>query len=289
MALPISVTYTFATATSAIPLSQLDANFTTVVNAINGIGNGTNALANVQITGGTITGLSSAIPVASGGTGLQTLTANAVVIGNGTSNVAFVSPGTSGNVLTSDGTNWSSSLPSSLVASAVGDVPFSTNGTSYAATQKIVLGTTVAATTGTSIDFTGIPSWVKRVTVMLSGVSTTGSSPMILQIGSGSVQTSGYSGFSQTGTTSGTATTAGFNTTANPASTATRTGHAVFTAMGSNVWVVSGIISDFFTSGGSGTIFSGNVTLSGALDRVRLTTIGGSNTFDAGSVNIMYE
>lgn len=56
MALPISVTYTFATATSAIPLSQLDSNFTTVVNGINGIGNGTNALSNVSITGGAIDG-----------------------------------------------------------------------------------------------------------------------------------------------------------------------------------------------------------------------------------------
>jgi hypothetical protein len=55
MALPISVTYTFATATSAIPLSQLDANFTTCVNGINGIGNGTNALSNVSITGGNAT------------------------------------------------------------------------------------------------------------------------------------------------------------------------------------------------------------------------------------------
>jgi len=54
MALPISVTYTFATATSAIPLSQLDANFTTVVNGINGIGNGTNSLSNVSITGGNL-------------------------------------------------------------------------------------------------------------------------------------------------------------------------------------------------------------------------------------------
>ena len=54
MALPISVTYTFATATSAIPLSQLDANFTTVVNGINGIGNGTNSLSNVSITGGNV-------------------------------------------------------------------------------------------------------------------------------------------------------------------------------------------------------------------------------------------
>jgi len=54
MALPISVTYTFATATSAIPLSQLDANFTTVVNGVNGIGNGTNSLSNVSITGGNL-------------------------------------------------------------------------------------------------------------------------------------------------------------------------------------------------------------------------------------------
>jgi hypothetical protein len=54
MSLPITVTYTFATATSSIPLSQLDSNFTTVVNAINGIGNGTNSLANVSITGGSI-------------------------------------------------------------------------------------------------------------------------------------------------------------------------------------------------------------------------------------------
>jgi hypothetical protein len=51
MSLPISVSYTFASATSAIPLSQLDSNFTTVVNGINGIGNGTNALSNANITG----------------------------------------------------------------------------------------------------------------------------------------------------------------------------------------------------------------------------------------------
>ena len=54
MALPITIPNTFAGATSAIPLSQLDNNFTTVVNGINGIGNGTNSLANVSITGGSI-------------------------------------------------------------------------------------------------------------------------------------------------------------------------------------------------------------------------------------------
>lgn len=95
MALPITVTYTFANATTSIPLSQLDTNFTVVSNGVNGIGNGTNALSNVSITGGTITGLSAAIPVASGGTGLT-------------------AAGTAGNVLTSDGTNFISSATSGL-------------------------------------------------------------------------------------------------------------------------------------------------------------------------------
>jgi hypothetical protein len=63
---------------------------------------------NVSITGGNITGITALLANA-GGTGLSSLTANAVLVGNGTGTVKTVSPGTSGNVLTSDGTNWSSS------------------------------------------------------------------------------------------------------------------------------------------------------------------------------------
>ena len=59
---------------------------------------------------------------------------------------------------------------------------------------QLISGTAVASTSGTSIDFTGIPSWVKRVTVMFSGVSTNGASLPQIQIGAGSVQTSGYAG-----------------------------------------------------------------------------------------------
>jgi hypothetical protein len=55
--------------------------------------------------------LGAALPVASGGTGATTLTANNVVIGNGTSAVQFVAPGTSGNLLTSNGTTWTSAVP----------------------------------------------------------------------------------------------------------------------------------------------------------------------------------
>lgn len=54
MALPITIPNTFANATTSIPLSNLDANFVTVVDAINGVGNGAEALANVNITGGVI-------------------------------------------------------------------------------------------------------------------------------------------------------------------------------------------------------------------------------------------
>ena len=56
MALPITIPNTFANANAAIPLSQLDNNFSTVVVAINGIGNGAESLSNVNITGGSVAG-----------------------------------------------------------------------------------------------------------------------------------------------------------------------------------------------------------------------------------------
>jgi len=117
MALPITIPYTFGSATTAIPLSNLDSDYQTVYYAVNGLGNGSVALANVAITGGTVSGnttlsnvtissVATPITVAQGGTGATSLTANSVVVGNGTSQVTVVAPGTSGNVLTSNGTNW---------------------------------------------------------------------------------------------------------------------------------------------------------------------------------------
>ena len=94
MSLPITIPYTFANATTSIPLSQLDSNFTTISSAINGIGNGTVALANAIVTGGIISNVTlsnisfgAALNVAAGGTGATTLTANNVILGNGTSTV----------------------------------------------------------------------------------------------------------------------------------------------------------------------------------------------------------
>ena len=153
----------------------------------------------------------------------------------------------------------------------------------------ITSGTAVESTSGTSIDFTGIPSWVKRITVMFSGVSTSGSSQPIVQIGSGSVQTTGYlsgsgtvAGANQTGFASS---TVGFVVIISNAS-ATISGHMTITLMGSNIYVSSHAVKHLVTNISSG---GGDVTLSGTLDRIRITTTNGTDTFDAGSINILYE
>jgi hypothetical protein len=143
-------------------------------------------------------------------------------------------------------------------------------------------------TTNTSIDFTGIPSWVKRVTVMFNQVSTNGASMLLSQIGAGSIVTTGYiSTNSYTGASAGgTTSTAGFILTTAAGAANTLSGHFVLTLVGSNIWAASCVIGrqDGYTNMGTGT-----VTLSGTLDRVRITTVNGTDTFDAGSINILYE
>ena len=158
-----------------------------------------------------------------------------------------------------------------------------------AAQPRLVSGTSVASTSGTSIDFTGIPSWVKKITVMFSGVSTNGTSAVIVQIGAGSFTTSGYltNGFgSSTASVSNASITAGFPTEESSQTTFTRGGQAFITTLGSNAWVFS---SSVVRSAGIIGIGAGSLSLSGTLDRVRITTVNGTDTFDAGSINILYE
>jgi hypothetical protein len=155
-------------------------------------------------------------------------------------------------------------------------------------TQPLTQSTAQASTSGTSIDFTGIPSWAKRITVMFNGVSTNGTSIKIVQIGAGSVTTSGYlSSSTTTGTTSSTSTTAtGYNFGTNIVSD-TINGIMTVATLGGNVWVSSH--AAYANTTPQGVFGGGAVTLSGTLDRVRITTVGGTDTFDAGSINILYE
>jgi len=150
------------------------------------------------------------------------------------------------------------------------------------------LGTAVATTSGTSIDITGLPSWIKRITVMFNGVSTSSTSNPIIQIGSGSIVTTGYNGQASSGSTGLGVVTTGFPTWTNVSST-TVMGNFVLVSFGSNIWSGTGIFPQ--VNGTAAVNLSGGIspTLSGSLDRIRITTLNGTDTFDAGSVNILYE
>lgn len=158
---------------------------------------------------------------------------------------------------------------------------------------RMVLGTAQATTSGTSIDFTGIPSWVKRITVMLNGVSTNGTSIPRVQLGvSGSPVVTGYLGSSSALAGGGASNaianfSAGFDINSGQTAASVMQGALVVKNITGNTWECSGVIGQ---SDQARTIMTaGTVTLSGTLNMLRLTTVNGTDTFDAGSVNIMYE
>ena len=127
---PLAPTATAGTNTTQIATTAF------VATATAGLGTmSTQNANNVSITGGTITGITD-LTVADGGTGASTFTANSVVLGNGTSSLAgnLVAPGTSGNVLRSNGTTWTS-----------GSAPAPTSGAG-----SLSNGTSFSITTGSS-------------------------------------------------------------------------------------------------------------------------------------------
>ena len=180
-------------------------------------------------------------------------------------------------------------------ADGTADQSLITNGSgvlSFASRSRLVSGTAVASTSGTSIDFTSIPSWVKRVTVMFSGVSTNGTGKVSLQLGdSGGFETSGYLGTAvfadanQTGTNFG----FGFILEEGTNAAAIRHGMVVISLINAatNTWSYSGNAAR--SDQAAITVSAGSKALSATLDRVRVTTSTGTDTFDAGSINILYE
>jgi hypothetical protein len=326
------------------------------------------------------TGVTGTLPVANGGTGAATLTANNVLLGNGTAALQVVAPGTSGNVLTSNGTTWTSAaLPAPGVSSVTASSPLASSGgatpnisftgilaianggTGTSSTMFCNLGSNVtgtlpvanggtgettaanafaalkqnatdavtgvvelatsaevrtgtdtsraitpaglraealardtakASTSGTTVEFTGIPSWAKRITVMLSGVSTNGSSSPQIQVGTSSgFVTSGYavvgSSISGAGAGSVDASSGFVFSNNNIASTSVLGGVFTLCQISGNTWVGNGSFGD------SGRQFmhlsSGSIAAAAAVDRIRVTTVNGTDAFDAGTVNIMYE
>ncbi len=153
-------------------------------------------------------------------------------------------------------------------------------------------GTAIATTSGVTHDFTGIPPGVKRIVISFEKVSTNGTSIPLIQIGdSGGIETSGYlSGAAAIAGTSAGSTnfTAGFGTGNDGAATYERNGSATLTLLNAatNTWSFQFVLGH---TDGRTAYGGGSKSLSAVLDRVRLTTINGTDVFDLGSVNILYE
>ena len=178
--------------------------------------------------------------------------------------------GNAGEYLTTDGTVASWATVSTLSLGSI-----------------ITAGTAVATTSGTSVDFTGIPSWVKRITVMFNGVSRNGTSRGIIQIGdSGGIETTGYASGCTTASNSDTE-TIGFLYDNQGNAANFFSGHAIITNLTGSTWILSSTLSA--TNSGILRVAGGTKALSGTLDRIRITTLNGTDTFDAGSINILYE
>jgi hypothetical protein len=168
------------------------------------------------------------------------------------------------------------------------------NGTVKATAFVGVLqqGTSVASTSGTAIDFTGLPTGVKRITVMFSGVSLSGTSSILVQLGDdGGVENTGY--LSTSFTISDAPQVTAISSTAGGiirmgAATVIVSGNYVINNISGNDWLASGL---FLRDGNTNLMVEAAMkkSLSATLDRIRITTVNGTDTFDAGSINILWE
>ena len=179
-------------------------------------------------------------------------------------------------IITTDGSNWQALLG---------------RPTPYLMTE-------VNAVSGTSKDFTSIPPWASKITVMFNGVSTNGTDPIIIQIGdSGGVEVVGYLGgnvrLTDATAVVGTNFTNGFGIDT-VAAGAILHGSIVLTLEDrtNQTWIAHGIIAS--SASARVVVVAGSKTLTGGvvLDRVRITTTGGADTFDAtgqGDINLLIE
>ncbi len=173
--------------------------------------------------------------------------------------------------------------------SIIAQVSGTTGGAGTYTLSQASSGTVSGTITVVGVDFYNIPSWAKRVTVMLNGVSTNGTSFNQIQIGSGSITTSGYASQFWTGSSTSGVITTGFGVFSLGGAGNSLSGSVVFTNITGNTWVSNGLLIYPNTSSNGWSSAGVSPALGGTLDRVRITTVNGTDQFDAGTINIMWE
>ena len=157
----------------------------------------------------------------------------------------------------------------------------------------LISGTAQASTSGTSINFTNIPSWVTRITVMFNAVSTSGTSGIRVQLGTGATPTYLTTAYDANGVQVSTATpsqttgTEGFITGMATSAAQSIWGSFVITQISNNVYTYTATFAGNLNI--CGWAAGGRSTSGSALTAIRVTTVGGTDTFDNGTINILYE
>jgi len=192
-----------------------------------------------------------------------------------------ITPDNSGNMTFSTGLG-----TGNVITLPIGTGTFAVQGVS----TNIVQSTSQPTTSGSAFLFTGIPSYAKRVTIIFNGVGQTGTVNGLVQIGSGSIASSGYvsAALSTQSAASGSASstsTAGFIIW-DAYNSFPFSGQVVLLNISGTTWIASGYLVN--TGGSRGAMSSGSVTLSGTLDRVNITGVT-APTFNAGAINVIYE
>lgn len=236
--------------------------------------------------------LGTALGAVSGGTGQSSYTIGDLLYADTTTSLTKLAAAAVGNVLRAKGTGTAPAWEQVVLTTDVtGVLPAANGGTG----RTSVVGSMTAqpTTSGTEKTFSPIPAGVKRITVMLYSVGTTGNDELIVQIGdSGGIETTSYS----SGVSSDPASAGGFAAsligfileTADSASASSgRTGVLQLSNLDGNTWVSNSTVYESgFQLINSG---AGVKILSDVLTQVRITTVGGTDTFDSGSVNVIYE
>lgn len=218
--------------------------------------------ANSNIT--SITGLTTPLAVDQGGTGLDVLPANAALISLGTTTVTGVLPGDSGNVLTSDGSVWSSEAPSISMSRAE-----------------------ASGLIGVASATLGVPANTKIIQLAIRSISLAGTDVPQIQLGtSAGIITSGYLGSVNNSAGESTFSSAFKLRSSSGLAAEVYQGVITFTNLDDNIWCVSGNVAH--SNAANCFSIAGSIDLgANALNSIKLMA-SGSDNFDGGSISATF-